>query len=132
MDIAGHMVQNLFDKGELGEINSYCRCDVLDTYLVFLRAMVLTGRLGLAEEQQLFADTRKWLEERMEQESIYEKYLNQWGEWEIPGLRILSCRRKPMLPPVSGPLIVPRWRREPYDVFQPRVTEFFAGEFWSV
>ncbi len=84
MDIAGHMVQNLFDKGELGEINSYCRCDVLDTYLVFLRAMVLTGRLGLAEEQQLFADTRKWLEERMEQESIYEKYLNQWGEWENP------------------------------------------------
>lgn len=84
MDIAGHMVQNLYDEGNLAEINSYCRCDVLDTYLVFLRAMVLTGRLKLEEERRLFAQTRQWLEMRVDDEPIYQVYLEKWLPWENP------------------------------------------------
>ena len=37
MDVEGHMVQDMYDAGRLAEINDYCRCDVLDTYFVFLR-----------------------------------------------------------------------------------------------
>ena len=37
MDVQGDMVQDMFDAGRLAEINDYCRCDVLDTYFVFLR-----------------------------------------------------------------------------------------------
>ena len=37
MTVQGDMVQDLCDQGRLAEINDYCRCDVLDTYFVFLR-----------------------------------------------------------------------------------------------
>ncbi len=84
MDIAGHMVQNLYDEGSLAEINSYCRCDVLDTYLVFLRAMVLTGQLPLQQEEKLFARTRLWLRERIDQHPIYGVYLDRWKPWDNP------------------------------------------------
>lgn len=84
MDIAGHMVQNLYDEGNLAEINSYCKCDVLDTYLVFLRAMVLTGKLELKKEQKLFTQTRRWLEERIDDEPIFREYLDKWEPWQNP------------------------------------------------
>ncbi len=41
MDVKGEQVQELFNAGKLREISDYCRCDVLDTYFVFLRAMVM-------------------------------------------------------------------------------------------
>ena len=42
--------------GKLAEIHDYCRCDVLDTYFVFLRTRVLLGRLTLDEEQGIIAE----------------------------------------------------------------------------
>ena len=84
MDIAGHMVQNLYDQGNLAEINAYCRCDVLDTYLVFLRSKVLTGQLKLEQERALFAGTRKWLEERVSEHPIYGDDLAKWKPWDNP------------------------------------------------
>ena len=53
MDVQGDMVQDLYDAGRLAEINDYCRCDVLDTYFVFLRSRVLIGQLALESEQQI-------------------------------------------------------------------------------
>ncbi|HEY6565270.1 MAG TPA: 3'-5' exonuclease, partial [Pirellulaceae bacterium] len=40
MEITGYMVQDMYDAGRLQEITDYCRCDVLDTYFVFLRTQV--------------------------------------------------------------------------------------------
>ena len=71
MDVQGHMVQDLYDEGKLAEINDYCRCDVLDTYFVFLRTCVLLGQITLSREQQLIAETRQWLVERQEETPIY-------------------------------------------------------------
>ena len=45
IDVQGCMVQDMFDQGKLKEIDHYCRCDVLDTYFVFLRTLVLLGEL---------------------------------------------------------------------------------------
>ena len=42
------MVQDLYHDGQLAAINDYCRCDVLDTYFVFLRTCVLVGQLTLS------------------------------------------------------------------------------------
>src|SRR4029078_58273 len=53
MDVQGHMVQDLYEAGKLTEINDYCRCDVLDTYFVFLRTRVMIGELSLDEEEGL-------------------------------------------------------------------------------
>lgn len=39
--VDGSQVQDMFHNGQVEEINDYCRCDVLDTYFVFLRTQVL-------------------------------------------------------------------------------------------
>lgn len=84
MGVAGHMVQQLYDDGKLAEINNYCRCDVLDTYFVFLRAAVLIGKLTLEQERERVAETRQWLEERSDAMPVYAEYLEGCGEWENP------------------------------------------------
>ncbi|HEY2838102.1 MAG TPA: 3'-5' exonuclease, partial [Pirellulales bacterium] len=84
MDVQGDMVQDLFEAGKLREIHDYCRCDVLDTYFVFLRTRVLLGRLSLDEEQGLIAETKTWLTERAKETPAYAIYLKRWGDWPDP------------------------------------------------
>jgi hypothetical protein len=87
MDIAGDMVHELFNAGKLQRIHDYCRCDVLDTYFVFLRTSVLAGNLQLDQEQQVVRKTREWLESRCEEYPIYQQYLDNWGDWENPWMK---------------------------------------------
>ena len=84
MDVQGDMVQDMYDEGRLAEINDYCRCDVLDTYFVFLRACVITGQLTLEDEHLIVAETKAWLEERAESSPAYQRYLLEWGDWPNP------------------------------------------------
>jgi len=84
MGIAGHMVQELYNHGELGKINDYCRCDVLDTYFVLLRTKVLTGELKLERELELVAETQQWLADRAEDFPVYGEYLNEVRQWHNP------------------------------------------------
>ena len=84
MGIAGHMVQDLYAEGQLKRINDYCRCDVLDTYFVFLRYLVLAGQLNIDLEQQLVASTKEWLVERAEQRQAFSDYLDHWSDWTSP------------------------------------------------
>ena len=86
MGIAGHMVQELYDKGELGKINDYCRCDVLDTYFVLLRTKVLCGEITLEAEQSLVLDALQWLEVNSEKNPVYGEYLLQCESWDNPWL----------------------------------------------
>jgi predicted PolB exonuclease-like 3'-5' exonuclease len=84
MDVQGHMVQDLFDAGKLAEITDYCRCDVLDTYFIFLRSAVMLGQLTLEGEQKLVGETRQWLEAHALTMPIYRQYLDSWGQWTNP------------------------------------------------
>ncbi len=84
MDVQGDMVQDMFDAGRLAEINDYCRCDVLDTYFVFLRSRVLLGQLNLEQEQKIIAETKTWLESRADATPAYQSYLKHWGDWKNP------------------------------------------------
>jgi 3'-5' exonuclease len=84
MDVQGHMVQDLYDQGQLAEINDYCRCDVLDTYFVFLRTRVLFGAISLDEEQGLIGQTKAWLAKRASEVAAYRIYLERWGDWPNP------------------------------------------------
>jgi predicted PolB exonuclease-like 3'-5' exonuclease len=86
MDVQGDMVQDMYDAGRLAEINDYCRCDVLDTYFVFLRTRVLVGQLSLQAEQDLVAQTKQWLQQNAQQQPAYERYLARWGDWPNPWL----------------------------------------------
>ena len=84
MDTQGFMVQDMYDAGKLLEINDYCRCDVLDTYFVFLRTMVLGGNLSLENEQEIVKNTRDWIEQQSETIPVYRQYLENWGDWQNP------------------------------------------------
>lgn len=83
--IDGSMVQDMYFEGRVEEINDYCRCDVLDTYFVFLRSRVLTGQLTIDEEQTLVADTKAWLEAQRSESPAIDHYLNHWGDWTPSG-----------------------------------------------
>ena len=84
MDVQGDMVQDLYDAGRLADINDYCRCDVLDTYFVFLRTRVLLGQLELAAEQQIISQTKSWLETKAPDFPAFRLYLDHWGDWPNP------------------------------------------------
>ena len=83
MDVQGDMVQDLYEQGETERIDNYCRCDVLDTYFVFLRTSVLTGQLSLEQEQTIVGETKSWLQERRDHPA-YRMYLDGWGDWVSP------------------------------------------------
>ncbi|MFQ5732200.1 MAG: 3'-5' exonuclease [Planctomycetaceae bacterium] len=82
--VDGSQVQDMYAAGESGAINDYCRCDVLDTYFVFLRTRVLTGKLPIDEEQQIVAETKTWLEQHAADCPVYAHYLEHWGDWQPP------------------------------------------------
>lgn len=82
--IDGSQVQDYFDTGRIQEIVDYCRCDVLDTYFVFLRSRVLLGRLTLEEEQKIVDETKQWIEQRADQQPGLQNYLDHWGDWNAP------------------------------------------------
>jgi predicted PolB exonuclease-like 3'-5' exonuclease len=84
MNVQGDMVQDMHDAGRLAEINDYCRCDVLDTYFVFLRTRVLLGQLTLDAEHELIGRTKQWLEGKAEGSAAYRQYLEHWGDWRNP------------------------------------------------
>ena len=76
--IDGSQVQGLYFEGQAEKINDYCRCDVLDTYFVFLRTRVLIGRISLEDERALTEDVRVMLEEQAEDIPAYAHYLQFW------------------------------------------------------
>ena len=71
-------MQDLYFGGQAEKINDYCRCDVLDTYFVFLRSRVLIGRLTQEEEQELVEDTREMLKSQADDHPAYQHYLEFW------------------------------------------------------
>jgi predicted PolB exonuclease-like 3'-5' exonuclease len=84
MEVAGHMVQDLWDAGRTAEIHDYCRGDVLDTYFVFLRSRVAAGDIDLKREQTLIEQAREWLVERADSSPGLQRYLAAWGDWKSP------------------------------------------------
>jgi hypothetical protein len=84
MDVQGDMVQDLYQAGKVVEINEYCRCDVLDTYFVFLRWNLLCGKISLDQEQELVGHVKEMLEQESHIHSAYKSYLERWGDWNNP------------------------------------------------
>ncbi len=84
MDVAGHMVQDLWDSGRAAEIHDYCRGDVLDTYFVFLRSRVVAGEITLEREQELILLAKEWIEAHAAESPGLTRYLAAWGDWENP------------------------------------------------
>jgi predicted PolB exonuclease-like 3'-5' exonuclease len=84
MEVAGHMVQDLWDAGRKAEIHDYCRGDVLDTYFVVLRSRLLAGDIDLKREHALIEHARAWIEAKAEDSPGLARYLAAWGDWQSP------------------------------------------------
>lgn len=84
MEVEGYMVQDLFNEGKIAQINDYCRCDVLDTYFVFLRSRVLVGQIALDQESRLIDQAKEWISQRAADTPAYDDYLKSWGDWKNP------------------------------------------------
>lgn len=84
MDIRGDQVQQQHDEGNKTAISDYCRCDVLDTYFVFLRCQVLLGNTSRDQEIELVKEAKQWIEDRVESCEAYGVYLESWNEWQNP------------------------------------------------
>jgi predicted PolB exonuclease-like 3'-5' exonuclease len=82
--VDGSQVQDMVDRGEADAVNDYCRCDVLDTYFVFLRTRVLMGKLSLEQEHELVQAAKTWLTEQSATIPAYAEYLSHWGDWHPP------------------------------------------------
>jgi predicted PolB exonuclease-like 3'-5' exonuclease len=78
IDVSGQMVQQLYDQGRVAEINNYCRCDVLDTYFVFLQVAVLTGQIDAERHKTHRRSVRQWLEQQADKQPAYRDYLENW------------------------------------------------------
>ncbi len=84
MDLTGDQVQQQHDEGNQEAISDYCRCDVLDTYFVFLRTQVMMGMLAIDDELKLVEAAKDWIEQRADANESYRAYLDRWIGWHNP------------------------------------------------
>ena len=84
--LTGDKVQQQHDDGNKKAISDYCRCDVLDTYFVFLRTQVLMGKATLQQEIELVQCAKDWIEQRSVDCEAYASYLESWSDWANPWL----------------------------------------------
>lgn len=82
--LTGDKVQQQHDDGNKKAISDYCRCDVLDTYFVFLRTQVLMGKATLQQEIELVRCAKDWIEHRSVNCEAYASYLESWSDWANP------------------------------------------------
>lgn len=75
LDVKGDMVLEMFQANQLEEIHRYCRCDVLDTYFVFLRHQLIQGDITRDQEQELVKKAYGFLESRSDEEPAYREYM---------------------------------------------------------
>ena len=84
MGLTGDKVQQQHDEGNKMAISDYCRCDVLDTYFVFLRTQVLMGATTLEQEIELTQTAKTWIGKRADSCEAYASYLESWDDWRNP------------------------------------------------
>jgi len=82
MDTKGDMVQAMYEKGQLTEIEDYCLGDVMDTYFVFLRWKVVRGSLSLNQERELVEKALEMMKEHSKATGYLKKYIENFQFWE--------------------------------------------------
>ena len=82
LNVRGEQVLELWREGKKDVIGSYCTCDVLDTYFVFLRSRVLAGELTTEAEAKLIEEAQSLIEDLAFEDPNIELYLNRLRESE--------------------------------------------------
>jgi predicted PolB exonuclease-like 3'-5' exonuclease len=82
MHTTGDKVQELYEQNKQFQIDDYCLCDVMDTYFVFLRTMVMRGVIDLNREKALVEAAKSEMENKRDQEGYFKEYLEHFRFWE--------------------------------------------------
>ncbi len=77
-EVNGDAVYGLYHGGKKQEISDYCIGDVLDTYLVFLRTMVMQGEISPGRESDILSGVREYLSRGREAVPALGAYLDRW------------------------------------------------------
>jgi 3'-5' exonuclease len=72
----GAQVREAYARGELDAIRAYCECDVVNTYLVFLRFQLMRGLLDEAQQARECALVRTSLEKHAG--AHWREFLQEW------------------------------------------------------
>lgn len=76
----GSDVMPMYDRGEMEAIRDYCETDVLNTYLVYLRHALHTGRTSAKLHDDAVEQVRQWLATHGEHKQVYKDFLEAWQQ----------------------------------------------------
>lgn len=76
MGMDGGKVWESYLKNDIAGIRNYCETDVLNTYLVYLRFLLISGKINEEEYQQYCAQTREHLQNSMQPHLI--EFAKEW------------------------------------------------------
>jgi predicted PolB exonuclease-like 3'-5' exonuclease len=72
----GAEVETMFEAGEIEKLASYCECDVLNLYGIYLRWLMVTGQMGGAEYEESEKQLAAYL--GAEEKSHHAIFLAKW------------------------------------------------------
>ncbi len=78
LGVGGDKVWDAYLEGRIQEIRAYCECDVLNTWLIFLRFELMRGRLAGQNYQAECQRVREWLAQ--EGQPHLREFLAAWRE----------------------------------------------------
>lgn len=76
MDIDGSQVVPMVQQGEWDKLTTYCESDVLNTYLVYIRYLLMTGAVDMAQADEMMWLVRDALSKLPDMR--HEKFLQAW------------------------------------------------------
>ena len=82
--IDGSKVADMFDEGELKEIDNYCETDVLNTYLVYLNYGLLSGLVNYDNFIQMNKDLKNYMIDK--HLSHFDEFLEEWKKVDTRGI----------------------------------------------
>jgi predicted PolB exonuclease-like 3'-5' exonuclease len=78
--VDGSKVSEMYENGQVQAIRDYCETDVINTYLVYLRHMLMTGRLDEAAHDQAVADLITYIENEQDTRPHLMAFLAAWDD----------------------------------------------------
>lgn len=76
----GSMVAGMHEAGQIKEIRDYCELDVLNTYLVYLRYALLSGKTSPHGHDLAITDVKKYLERERAERPHLGEFLDAWND----------------------------------------------------
>ncbi len=79
LGVDGSMVEGMYEEGRVTEIRDYCELDVLNTYLVYLRYMLMTGAMSGGAHDGAVEQLKMYLGRESPARAHLVEFADAWG-----------------------------------------------------